>query len=302
MQSMSSQRMDDFLRKMKFGSEVYYVGQLCDAWQLAAPRGDAATFHLVCHGQAWVHMPGEPEALRLYPGDLVFFPRDAAHAISGQLQLADTQECIWGKPGSFHKDQPGTGLVCGHLRLPLQVRRLLLASFPELVLIRPADSPVGSQLKGLINMMSAEALKNELGVTAILDRLADILFLFIIRHIMHVSPALSPVLAALADKHLNLVVTVFIEKPEEEWTVERMARLACQSRSVFSERFRQLVGMPPMEFVANWRMQLAVAMLQEDNAGMLDIALRSGYESEAAFRKAFKRITGVTPGSVRALK
>ena len=78
-----------------------------------------------------------------------------------------------------------------------------------------------------------------------------------------------------------------------------MAGLACQSRSAFSERFTQLVSIPPMEFVATWRMQLAVGWLADKDANMLDVAMKCGYESEAAFRKAFKRIVGVPPGKAR---
>lgn len=143
------------------------------------------------------------------------------------------------------------------------------------------------------------AAANDLGATAILDRLSDTLFLFVIRHALHLEPRLSPLLAALSDEHLRPAVSAFIDSPSELWTVERMAGLACQSRSAFSERFTQLVRMSPIEFVATWRMQLAAGMLADENANMLDVALRCGYESEAAFRKAFKRIVGVPPGKVR---
>ena len=137
-------------------------------------------------------------------------------------------------------------------------------------------------------------------MTAILDRLSDILFLYVIRHVLHLEPKLSPLLAALSDEHLRLAVSAFIDNPAEAWTVERMAKLACQSRSTFTERFTQLIKMPPMEFVATWRMQLATGMLADERANMLDVALRCGYESEAAFRKAFKRIIGIPPGKARS--
>jgi transcriptional regulator GlxA family with amidase domain len=129
--------------------------------------------------------------------------------------------------------------------------------------------------------------------------LSDALFLYVIRHALHLEPKLSPLLAALSDEHLRTAVSCFLENPAEAWTVERMAKLACQSRSTFTERFTQLIRMPPMEFVATWRMQLAAGMLADERASMLDIALRCGYESEAAFRKAFKRIVGIPPGKAR---
>jgi len=293
------QNLDNFLRRIHLGSEVYYVGQLCDAWHMTTPGGSyAATFHLVCHGEAWIVMPDGSKPARMNAGDIAFFAHDSAHTFSAVPGIPE-QACDFRHPAPLDKDAPGAGLLCGHLSLPAHIRRLLLASFPDFMLIRPDKSPAGAQMRSLIEMMTAEAMQNDLGVNAILDRLADTLFLYVIRYAMHQDPKLSPLLAALSDEHLRPSVSSFIDAPAEQWSVERMAGLACQSRSRFSERFSQLVGMPPMEFVTTWRMQMATAMLADERSNMLDIALRCGYESEAAFRKAFKRIVGVPPGKLR---
>ncbi|MBI3479290.1 MAG: AraC family transcriptional regulator [Nitrosomonadales bacterium] len=291
--------IDDFLRQLHLGAEVYYVGQLCDAWHMSTPGGsDATTFHLVCHGEAWIVMPNGSKPVRMNAGDIAFFAHDAAHSFSAVPGIPE-KTCDFRHPAPLDKDGPGTGLLCGHLYLPAHIRRLLLASFPDFILIRPDKSPVGAQIRLLIEMMTDEASQNDLGVTAILDCFADALFLYVIRHTLHQEPKLSPLLTALSDEHLQLAVSAFIEAPAEPWSVERLAGLACQSRSSFSERFSQLIGMPPMEFVTIWRMQMAIIMLTDERANMLDIALRCGYESEAAFRKAFKRVIGVTPGKIR---
>lgn len=293
------QPLNDFLRRIHLGAEVYYVGQLCDAWHMATNGGDAATFHLVCHGEAWIHLPNQTEPIPMRAGDIAFFAHDAAHAISALRHISVDQAPSMGTQVAFDEHAPGTGLLCGHLNLPAHIRRLLLASFPQFMLIHPEQSPVGTQMRSLIELMSEEARHNDLGVTAVLDRLSDTLFLYVIRHALHLEPKLSPLLAALSDENLRRAVSAFLDNPAEAWTVERMAKLACQSRSTFTERFTQLIRMPPMEFVATWRMQLAAGMLTEENASMLDVALRCGYESEAAFRKAFKRIVGIPPGKAR---
>ncbi len=288
--------INDFLRRLHLGSEVYYVGQLCDAWHMSTPGGsDATTFHLLCHGEAWIHMPNQTNPTQMHAGDIAFFPHDAAHTFSALPRIPE-RPFDYSKPAPLDKTAPGAGLLCGHLKLPAHIRRLLLVSFPDFMLICPDQSPVGRQMRSLIEMMTEEAIQNDLGVTAILDQLSDVLFLYVIRHALHLEPKLSPLLSALSDEHLRLAVATFIERPAEFWTVERMAKLACQSRSAFSERFTQLVKIPPMGFVAIWRMQLASGWLSEGNANMLDVALRCGYESEASFRKAFKRIIGIPPG------
>jgi len=295
----SAPPFDDFLRRLHLGAEVYYVGQLCDAWYMATTGGDAATFHLVCHGEAWIHLPDQASPVPLHAGDIAFFAHDAAHAISGMHDVPAGQAFSLGTQLAFDQNEPGTGLLCGHLKLPAHIRRLLLAAFPQFMLIRPEESATSRQMRSLIEMMAQEARHNALGTTALLDRLADALFLLVIRHALQQEPALSPLLAALKDEHLRSAVSAFIESPSEAWTVERMARLACQSRSAFSERFTRLTRLPPMEFIAIWRMQLAVGILTDERASMLDVALRCGYESEAAFRKAFKRIIGIPPGKIR---
>jgi len=294
------QNLDDFLRRIHLGSEVYYVGQLCDAWHMSTPGGsDATTFHLLCHGEAWIHMPSHSKPARMRAGDIAFFPHDAAHTFSALSRIPE-QPFDYSKPAPLDNTSPGAGLLCGHLKLPAHIRRLLLASFPDFMLIRPGQSPVGRQMRVLIETMTEEATRNDLGATAILDRLSDILFLYVVRHTLHHEPQLSPLLAALSDEHLHHPISAFIGSPAEAWTVERMAKLANQSRSSFSERFTHLVKIPPMEFVASWRMQLAIGLLADGHANMLDIAMRCGYESEAAFRKAFKRIIGIPPGKARS--
>ena len=297
--SARSPQLEAFLRHLHLGSEVYYVGQLCDAWHLSTPGGsDAVTFHLICHGEAWIHLTGDTVATRMQAGDIAFFPHDAAHAFSAQPVIPQ-QPFDYLHPAPLDANAPGSGLLCGHLRLPAHIRRMLLADFPDFMLIRPDQSPVGKPLRSIIELMTGEATLNDLGVTAVLDRLSDVLFLYVLRHTLHQAPQLSPLLLALSDAHLRPALTAFINAPAESWSIKRMAALACQSRSAFAERFTRLVALSPMEFVTIWRMQLATDMLADGHANMLDVAMKCGYESEAAFRKAFKRVIGIPPGQLR---
>lgn len=295
----AQQNLNDFLRRIHLGSEMYYIGQLCDTWKLSTPGSGATSFHLVSHGDVWLHMDSLPQPMQLLPGDIAFFPQDAAHAICDRPYFSPEEKDSWGRQVAYNRNAPGAGLICGHLRLPAHLYRLLLASFPDFLLVRPDNTPVGQRMRDLIELMMLEAEGNELGVTAILDRLSDMLFLYIIRHTLHLNPRLSPLLIATTDEHLRLATQAFIETHAEPWTVDSLAKKACLSRTAFAERFSSLVGMPPMEFVATWRVQLASGWLADGNANMLDVALRCGYESEAAFRKAFKRITGTSPGKAR---
>ncbi|MGC2165597.1 MAG: cupin domain-containing protein [Gallionella sp.] len=175
-------RINNFLRQLQLGAEVYYVGRLCDAWHMAMEGGT-----LVCDGEAWIVMPDGSKPARMTAGDIAFFAHDAAHTLSAVPDIPE-QACDYRHPHPMDKHAPGTGLLCGHLRLPAHIRRLLLASFPDFMLIRPDKSPTGRQIGGLIEMMTEEAIQNELGATAVLDRLSDALFLYVIRHALHHEP------------------------------------------------------------------------------------------------------------------
>ncbi|MGZ8257034.1 MAG: cupin domain-containing protein, partial [Gallionella sp.] len=194
--------LESFLRHLHLGSEVYYVGQLCDVWHMSTAGGsDATTFHLLCHGEAWIHMQNDQPPTRMSEGDIAFFPHDAAHTFSA-LPVIPQTPFDHSHPAPLDKSAAGAGLLCGHLKLPAHIHRLLLAAFPDFMLISPDTSPVGRQMRTLIEMMTEEAIHNDLGVTAMLDHLSDALFLYVIRHALQCDPTLSPLLAALSDEHL----------------------------------------------------------------------------------------------------
>ena len=137
------------------------------------------------------------------------------------------------------------------------------------------------------------------GHGVILDRLAEVLFVAVLRHALQTGLIHGGILGALTDPRLGRALAVFHRTPGQQWRLEELASAAGVSRSVFSEQFQKTVGMAPMRYVAHWRMLIAAIRLRSSGESVAQVAAALGYQTEAAFRRAFKRHHGVGPGAVR---
>lgn len=292
--------LDEYLRTISFRSEVYYRGQVCDDWFLDTSGTGHINVHVVCHGDCWFRLPGLSEPQRLYEGDIVVLPHDASHL----LISAPDSPIQYGKISMPHqiplnREALGTALFCGYLIVDKNVYSNVFVMMPDYLIIRSNQDEEYPQLRILIDLLFSETQADRLGTAAILDRLADALMFYVIRHAMVQSTPSVGLLVALADKQIRPALMAMCDEPEQSWTVDILAGKACMSRSSFAERFNVLVGKSPMEFLSEWRMQLARRWLVQDHTKVAEVAIRCGYQSEAAFSKAFKRIVGVGPGEFR---
>ncbi len=158
-------------------------------------------------------------------------------------------------------------------------------------------------IQSTLRAMAAEASELRPGGETVITRLADILVIHVIRSWIAQDPAAQTGwLGALQDKQIGRVISRIHREPERAWSLESLASDAAMSRSAFAARFTELVGEPAMHYVTRWRMHLALTWLQEDNMPVGDLSRRLGYESEAAFNRAFKRHIGLPPGAARRNK
>ncbi len=164
-----------------------------------------------------------------------------------------------------------------------------------------ASNPRGEDwMQSTLRLIAAEARELRPGGEAVMTRLADILVIQAIRSWLDGDPAAQKGwFGALRDPHIGRAIAAVHRDPAQVWTVEALAREAAMSRSAFAARFADLVGEPPVRYVARWRMQVAHAALRDDGATVAELADRLGYRSEAAFARAFKRLIGVSPGAVK---
>ncbi|WP_394753104.1 AraC family transcriptional regulator [Crenothrix sp.] len=298
----AKQALNEILRRINFRAEVFYRGQLCDSWALDTSGTGNVNFHIVCHGNCWLHLPTCKIPTRLQNGDIVVFPHDAAHIIGSSEAQPDAfgMQNITRQVPLDHAN-PGTALICGFLEIDHSVRRLLMGALPEFIVIGAQSDTHNSAVRTLLDLLFTEAGLDAVGATAILDRLADALLFYIVRDLVEKDLPIPGLLGAFGDAQICNAVLAIHTNPGWHWTLDNLAETAYLSRSVFAERFFQACGMPPIEFLTLWRMYFARRWLEQDKASVMDVAERCGYESAAAFSKAFKRVMGVGPGQFRKI-
>jgi AraC-like DNA-binding protein len=237
-----------------------------------------------------------PHPIALRGGDLLVFPRDALHVISAS---AESPRLI--PHSGVVRDEgegPSTTLVCGYFEFDSPLMNPVLTALPEVIHIQ-SDLAHNTWLDPLLRLIADETGRDDLGADVAVDRLSDVLFIQVVRHCMRDSSGRMGLLAALADRKIARALSALHDAPESSWKVETLAAQAGMSRAAFARRFQQLMAMTPMAYVTHWRMQRAHEWLRSGELSMAAIAERSGYQSEAAFRKAYKQHSGVAPGAVR---
>jgi len=291
--------LDKALATTPLATEVFFAGEPCGDWRMNTQGLGDAAFHLVLKGSPWLHLPGHGASSRqIRAGDLLFFPRNASHALTESASMPDSFATTVDGVRAVGTSSDRTALICGKLRLEPYTQRFLLAPLPDVV-VMPADAAgVPPIVPAIVSSMWQEVRGAVRPLSLTLNRLADVLVAQVIRYAVMQGLASSGIFAALADTHLRRAMLELIRAPEQDWTVDALARRALMSRSAFAARFQAVVQRTPLEFVREWRMQQAMTLLR-DGRSVSDVAAASGYQSEASFAKAFKRVVGIGPGAVR---
>jgi AraC-like DNA-binding protein len=196
-----------------------------------------------------------------------------------------------------------TRLICGYLACDSALFTTVLATLPKLMVVNLADDPGGQWLTTSLKFTLAESGAPKAGTGALLAKLSELMFVEAIRrHVDALPEGQKGWLSGLRDPFVGKALALLHSDPARAWTVEELARRAGLSRSALAERFAALLGQPPMAYLARWRMQLAADLLGSTQDTIAAIAERVGYESEAAFSRAFKREMGLAPAGWRSGK
>jgi AraC-like DNA-binding protein len=312
--------LSDVLRAVRLTGAVYFDFELSSPWVAEAPpsRDIAAKvmpgaqrvieYHLIARGGCWGHVVGQ-EPVRLHEGDLIVFPQGDAHVLSSAPGMrAAPDMSVFAHPSTplpIVYELGGGGderarVVCGFLGCDERPYNPLLTALPAMIHLS-ASGPHATTgwLSTLLNIAVRESGSARAGGENVLARLSELMFVEAIRcYLEMLPPAGTGWLAGLRDPIVGQALAALHGQPSEPWTVERLARLVGLSRSVFAERFTDMVGQPPMQYLALWRMQLASRLLVEGGQ-VAAVAGAVGYESEAAFSRAFKKLVGQAPATWR---
>lgn len=288
---MSDSPMDEVLsavlRAYRLSARVFAHKRLCDDWEIAMPVSTRATFHLIGAGECALELYDGTPPQQLASGDLILFPRDAKHVLRS-LKQTQAPAC-----------DGETVILCGYLEFDQGQHNVLLESLPELVRLSCADNKAATPLQAVMELMLMEARHTEIGRQAMLDRLSEALLVLALRAYLATADTVRGFFAALHDPRLRKVLNEIHLAPQKPWKVEDFCTLAGMSRSSFMQRFSEHLGEPPLNYLAGVRMRTAALLLESEQLSVAAVAEQVGYQDEAAFRKAFKRIIGIGPGAVR---
>lgn len=304
---MHNDVLSNILEQIQLEGGVHFRCELGSPWGMTMPGSGEAEFHVVTRGNCWLHMPELPSPIPLQGGDLLVFPHGDAHMLSNaadNLHATPVQEIasdnlsgygpvIHGGPGA------PAHLLCGYFRFDRERPHPLIKSLPRVIHIRNSDGHDLEWLKTTLHFMSMETYLSRPGAGAILNGLAKVLFVQLIRAYTTQSGLTAGLLAAIADNKLSKALDGIHNDPGKHWSLASLASQAGMSRSAFAERFQHLVGTTALQYLTELRMRLACELLANSYVALADIAGRTGYSSEAAFSKAFKRVHGLSPGAWR---
>ncbi len=308
------------LKSVRLEGAVYLNAEFTAPWCIRARYGvDRARarlpgaehlvyFHFLTEGRCKVRLVDGAEVLDLGTGDLVLFPQDDQHLIGSDLHLApvDTDGMADAIDATdFYEMRHGGGgevtrFVCGYLACSRSVIRPLLKGLPRMLRIPIGDGQAAALVRDLLRVGVRESAAARPGADSLLARVAELLFVDALRrYIDEMPPGGKGWLRGMRDPHVGRALALLHEEPGRTWTVDELAREVALSRSALAERFAELVGEPPIQYLMRWRLALAARALRSSEESVSRIAERSGYESEAAFTRAFKREFGMPPTAWR---
>ena len=263
-------KISSLVGRYSFRAQVFFNGVFCDA-NAFSQDSTSGQLHLIRSGSVVFRRDGAAP-LRVDQPAMVFYPRGSAHT----LEVPDGASAT---------------LLCAHIRFEDGGANPLARALPE-CLYQPLDG-MGT-LRQTLELLFAEASNPNQGRDVILDRLCDVLMIQMLRHEFEHGELSVGLLAGLADRQLSLALAAIHERPQEPWQLESLARLACMSRARFTEHFRNVVGMPPGEYLTRWRIGLAQNLLRKGMPVKV-VSAEAGYTSAPAFTRAFTTMVGMSP-------
>lgn len=305
-------RLARVLYSLRMRSTFYCHAELGSPWSMEMPSiANSLSFHVVTAGTFWLRLPdGEPRELRA--GDLALVPHGLGHDLLSapdgsrgpRVDLLD-QEYLSPNYSRLRYGGEGraTQLICGIVSFDDPASRQLMQALPEVLIIGGDTMSASSPVRDVLRLIAGELSQPQAGGGAVATRLADVLVIHAIRTwLAENSEQAQGWLRALQDPRIGRALEAIHDDPGRAWGLDSLARTAAMSRSSFSARFTELAGISPIGYLTRWRMGIAQTRLREEDTAVAKLATELGYQSEAAFNRAFARTVGATPGRVRRLR
>jgi len=299
-----SDPLGDTLYSLRLNGLIYAQSELTAPWGVDMPAMEGKMmFHIVTQGACWLRFH-DGESVLLNSGDLALIPLGEGHMISSEADIAC--DPFFNIPVEMLSDRfefmryggggEQTLLTCGVISFDHAAGQKLIQQLPQIICIKHDSDALPAQLQTVIQLMSDEVTTLSAGGETVVANLADIIVIKAIRYwIEHDPEATKGWLGALKDPKIGKALTAIHTRPEYTWTVDRLAEQAGMSRSSFSARFTDVIGTSVKQYVTEWRMSLARMKIMQSQVSLIELSEELGYQSEAAFSRAYKRVFGEPP-------
>lgn len=277
------------LQKLSPQGHIFFNGDFCGNFAVDTSGNGCSHFHVISGGQCWLKVGEQLIEQPLKAGELVMLPHDASHTLL-PFHPDSNPENI---------DEGYVSLICGYFQFSSKRANPVLTALPEYILVRSGEDPDNDWLNTLLLFMRYESKSELAGANMVLDHLSEVLLAYILRDFMDSEDNNRFFLRAFSEPSIGKALNAIHTSPDKNWTVESLSVEAGLSRTAFANKFNELVGMAPVTYLGRYRMDLATEHLEQGELSMDQIAEICGYLSTAAFAKAYKKITGDSPGKIR---
>ncbi len=311
--------LSDVLQVLRLNGAVFLDAEFTAPWCVVSKSGRAAEgpladfehvvfFHWLIAGNCRARLAAGGETIEVAAGDLLLMPNDEMHLMGSDLDIEPIAADVLVKPGAnnglLRIDHGGGGetthFVCGFLACDKRLSRPVIDSLPGMLRVPFGDDPAAAWFRSLLQVGTHETATPRPGSDTVLAKLSELLFVEALRRYCESMPEEQKGwLAGLRDRFVGKTLALMHESPGRAWTVDALANKVGLSRSALAQRFTDLIGQAPMQYLTRWRLTVAAQRLRSESSGLALIAEQIGYDSEAAFNRAFKREFGVPPATWR---
>ncbi|MBH3403428.1 AraC family transcriptional regulator [Pseudomonas glycinae] len=294
----SSQLVDWLLESLEFDASLFHLGRYCGGWHASTHGMARSCFHLVVQGGCWLHLEGDEQAHPLSAGDAVFLLRDLPYRLSSAQSSTEAQNLPrLAMTELDNQAHDGVGLVCGFFHFKSGLSSLIIEGLPDWIILRAGD-PSSKAARALFEMILEECKRQPTPSSAVLESLSQLLFLYVLRQQLADNQNLGGLVALARHAQFAPLLDQLIEQPQNPWSLETMAACTGLSRSAFFKRFNELAGQSPGQVLLALRIRHACQLLK-NNQTVEQVCAAVGYQSIAAFTRAFAKAMGVQPGAYR---
>lgn len=311
--------LSELLKVVRLRGAMYFNAEFSAPWAVRSPPSRTTApllapgaekviiYHLVTAGRAYIKLAGKPVIL-LAAGDVVVFPHGDGHILGNGsthsvIDAAKTLPAALGNRLAVARQGGGgevTRFVCGYLDIDPYLAKVLVSGLPPVMVVNVRGGDGGAWIEGSIQHAVGQAAATAPGSDAIVAKLSEVLFAETLRRYMTSLPSQQTGwLAGARDPAIGRALAALHARPQQNWSLASLAAEAGLSRTALTERFKHFLGVPPMTYIAQWRLQIGADALRTTSRGVAEIAGDVGYESEAAFNRAFKRTFGMPPARFR---